>query len=193
MNSERLRQLQGEMTDVQSNRSVWLSWTDKWTDFMTSAKRLDETMASSAARMSRLPLPQSRSAIDIALSYHGRDGDLVNQLITEVNVKAEAVASLVGAEPTMDLESSRVRRYVGVPCAAPTPGESELTPSVRTELCVSTTGLESRVKDWDRVFREHKQMLDSRANQLSRMTEMDVCFPAFTHPGLKQTVISILC
>lgn len=136
--------------------------------------KLDEAMTSSRTRIVQAPRPQSVSAVEAALAEHTRDGDYVNQLIAEVNAKANTLASLVAAEPTATDGPSRVRRYVEVPYTTPGPGDAELAKSVRSELCIATAGLETRSKDWERVFNAHKHTLEERAKQLGRMTEMDV-------------------
>lgn len=129
-------------------------------------------MASSRARIVRAPRLQSIPAAETALAEHIRDGDYVNQLIAEANAKSNNLASLIGAEPTSPDGPSRVRRYIEL--SYTTPGDGELANSVRSELCVATAGLETRSRDWERVFNAHKHTLEERIKQLSRMTEMDV-------------------
>ncbi|EUB61841.1 Muscle M-line assembly protein unc-89 [Echinococcus granulosus] len=173
LNLERLHHLEGQLNSLQSTRQIWLSWVEKWNDFRNSARQLDEAMTSSRTRIVQAPRPQSVPAVEAALAEHTRDGDYVNQLIAEVNAKANTLASLVGAEPTATDGPSRVRRYVEVPYTTPGPSDAELAKSVRSELCIATAGLEIRSKDWERVFNAHKHTLEERAKQLSRMTEMD--------------------
>ncbi|VDM30429.1 unnamed protein product, partial [Hydatigera taeniaeformis] len=173
LNLERLHHLEEQLSSLLSTKQIWLSWDEKWNDFKNSARRLDEAMSSSRARIVQSSRPQSVPAVEAALAEHTRDGDYVNQLIAEVNAKANTLASLVGAEPTVTDGPSRVRRYVEVPYTTPGPIDTELAKSVKSELCIATAGLETRSKDWERVFNAHKHTLEERAKQLTRMIEMD--------------------
>lgn len=150
----------------------------KWSFYQVVIEfQLDEAMASSRARIVRAPHSQSIPAVEAALKEHLRDGDYVNQLIAEVNAKANTLASLVGAEPTTTDGPSRVRRYIEATYSIPHgTGDADLVNSVRSELCVATAGLETRSRDWERVFNVHKHTLEERVKQLGRMTEMDVSF-----------------
>uniref|UniRef100_A0A5K3EL91 Titin n=1 Tax=Mesocestoides corti TaxID=53468 RepID=A0A5K3EL91_MESCO len=170
LNIERLSHLQEQLNNVQSTRQIWLSWSDKWNDFTNSARKLDEAIANSRARMARTPLPRSGPAAEAALAEHTRDGEHITQLIAEVNAKANTLASLVGAEPAGADAPSRVRRYTEVPYATPGPGEIELAKSVRSELCVATVGLEQRSSDWENIYCARKHALEE---QISRTTELD--------------------
>ena len=137
--------------------------------------QLDDAMASSRARIIRAPRPQSVPAVEAALEEHTRDGVYVNQLISEVNAKANTLASLVGAEPTSTDGLSLVRRYVEVPYTVPSDtADAVLIESVRSELCAATVGLELRSKDWERVFNAHKHALEERRKQVEKMAEIAV-------------------
>ncbi|VDN97244.1 unnamed protein product, partial [Rodentolepis nana] len=174
LNLERLNHVEEQLRSLQSTRQIWLSWEEKWNDFTRTAKRLDEAMASSRVRIVRAPRSQSIPAVEADLAEHLRDGDYVNQLIAEVNAKANTLASLVGAEPASADGPSRVRRYIEVPdSTSHGPGDADLVNSVRSELCVATAGLEVRSRDWEHVFNAHKHTLEERIRQIGRMTEMD--------------------
>lgn len=127
--------------------------------------------------MARTPLPQSVPAVNTALTEHQREATRVENLIGMVNAEAGVLATLIKAQPTtgQPLGPGRVRRYVEVQMH-PDPQESELTRSVRAELCITTAGLETRSAAWERAANSHRQMLEGQTTQLSHMTTLDVSF-----------------
>ncbi|VDN12685.1 unnamed protein product [Dibothriocephalus latus] len=174
INLQRLQQLEDQVNNVQSSKPLWLSWNDKLVDFASSAQKLDEVIAASMARMSRTPLPRTGPELADALTAHKRDADQIYALVNLVNNQAATLADLVSAQPADKYPEGplRVRRYVDLNLA-PGPQESEVTRNVRSELCITTAGLETRSTAWERMWNSNKQILQKVAENIGSLESFD--------------------
>uniref|UniRef100_A0A183TUB8 Non-specific protein-tyrosine kinase n=1 Tax=Schistocephalus solidus TaxID=70667 RepID=A0A183TUB8_SCHSO len=175
INLQRLQQLEDQVNNVQSSKPLWLSWNDTLVDFASSAQKLDEVIATSMARMARTPLPRTGPELTDALSVHKQDSNLVFDLVSVVNSKAATLADLVSARPADDYPKGpyRVRRYVDLNLA-PGPQESEITRNIRSELCITTAGLETRSTAWEKMWNSNKQILEKISGHIGSLESLDV-------------------
>ncbi|VEL36171.1 unnamed protein product [Protopolystoma xenopodis] len=183
LNADRLDQLRDRWTVFEGANEQYRQMHEQWLELSDSSRRLDEKMVASLARISRSPAPVRVGDCEISLREHLVERDLIDQLVLCVSEKARKLGRGIGereaTKPDASVEQQSVwQLFEYAPDSEPTDTEVGLSLGsvrrMRSELRLHLAGLETRWKAWERAWSSHRQMLERRSNQLSRLSTIEV-------------------